>query len=204
MTCCKIKRDALIMCPFLCYYKFRMMNVDDYKNLIKIEKENIINDLEFATNIAKNGEFEPLTEYFYDLKNKIHNIYVYKLITGDNLSEKEYKLIIENYYSEYYEMDTFDYFEILFNLDKESKLPNFYHKISNKDYLITSLLKHLKNCIDNKNYVYDVAICFIQKYCNLIKKYNKEYNVNLCKTCKYTLQIIALKVYLKHKISRKK
>lgn len=180
------------------------MNTDDYKNLIKVEKENIISDLEYAMNIVKNGELESLPEYFYDLKNKLHNIFVYKLITGEKLSEKEYKWIIENYYSEYYEIGTFDYFEILFNLDMENKLPNFHYEISNKDYLIISLLKHLKICIDSKNYVYDAGICFIQKYCNLIKKYNKEYNTNFFKTCKYTLLIFVLKIYLKYKISQKK
>ena len=188
------------MRSFLCYYQFRIMNIDDYKNLINIEKENIINDLELAINIAKNGELESLPKYFYDLKNKIHNIFVYKLNAGEKLSENKYKYIIENYYSKYYETNTFDYFEILFKLDKEDKLPNFYHKISNKDYLIDSLLKHLKNCIDSKNYVYDAAIYFIEKYCNLIKKYNNEYNPSFFKTNKYNFKIFALKIYLKCKI----
>ena len=176
------------------------MEIEDYKNLINVEKENLINDLDYFKNLIIENDFVSLDNNLIEFKQKLHTILVYKITIGEILSKDEYNYVVQDYCSEYYETNSFDYFEILFDLDIQEKLPKLYNKCSNKDYLIKNLFKHLKNCIDSKNYTYDAITYFIDKYCSLIELYNKKYKSNFITTCEYKIQIFILKMYLKYRI----
>lgn len=64
-----------------------IMEIEDYKNLINVEKENLINDLDYFKNLIIENDFVSLDNNLIEFKQKLHTILVYKITIGEILSK---------------------------------------------------------------------------------------------------------------------